>query len=430
METLNDQQSDALKRILDGSSIFLTGPGGSGKSYLLEILQQEFKRLGKTLALTALTGCAALLLGSQAKTLHSWAGIGLGKGDIDPIIKSIVMNGRKKKNWLKTDCLVIDEVSMMTPQLLEMLDLIGRRVRKCRDKPMGGLQVVFVGDFYQLPPVCNGTYCFAFQSPVWKETVQATVELSRIYRQADEAFQTILNEARRGNLSEESLAILKGRMNLPWKKELIRPTLLFTRNADVAAINKSHYDKLEGESKTYKVRTILPKTGTLDDYMTNASTQMTPQEVQWAVERLDKDAPYEQEVSLKVGAQVMLLVNLNQELGLINGSRGVVRAFDQDGMPIVKFLSAELPIKPHIWKTEIQREQLPLRLAYAMTIHKAQGASLDSAFVDIGTSTFEYGQAYVALSRVRNLNALFVYEVDAKAFKVHPAVIEFYLKHD
>ena len=437
-DSLNEEQRTALDKILQGESIFLTGPGGAGKSYLLESLQEEFKYIGKVLALTALTGCAALLLGSHAKTLHSWAGIGLGKGDLDPIIRSIVMNGRKKKNWTKTDCLVIDEVSMMTPQLLELLDTVGKRVRKCREKPFGGLQIVLVGDFYQLPPVSNENTSYAFKSPIWNQLITSTVCLTKIYRQSDKVFQKVLGEARIGELSDESIEILKGRMNLPWKKEKIRPTLLFTRNADVSTINHSHFTKLNGECKTYKVRTIFPSKavpGTLDGFLKTKTTiihDLTDEELQWRVDRLDKDAPYEKEVNLKVGAQVMLLINLNQEAGLVNGSRGVVTDFNEEGLPLVLFASSDssVLIKLHSWKAEgdvnIEREQIPLRLAYALTIHKAQGASLDSVFIDIGESTFEYGQAYVALSRVRSLNALYVYEFDPKAFRVNPDVKGFY----
>jgi ATP-dependent DNA helicase PIF1 len=439
-DSLNEEQHIALNRILEGESIFITGPGGSGKSYLLEALRKEFKQIGKVLAITALTGCAALLIGTHAKTLHSWAGIGLGKGDIDSIIRSIVINGRKKKAWINTDCLVIDEVSMMTPQLLEMLDTIGRRVRKCRDKPLGGLQIVLLGDFYQLPPVSNDKNPFAFQSPLWNQLVKSTVCLKKIYRQSDEVFQKILGEARIGELTDESIAVLKERMNLPWKREKIRPTLLFTRNADVSTINQSHFTKLEGECKTYKVRTILPSKivpGTLDSFLKTKTTithALTDEEIQWKVDRLDRDAPYEKEVNLKVGAQVMLITNLNQEIGLINGSRGIITGFNEEGLPLVLFASSDtsIPVKLHSWKAEgdvdIEREQIPLRLAYALTIHKAQGASLDSVFIDIGTSTFEYGQAYVALSRVRSLNALYVYDFDPKAFRVHPDVKAFYEK--
>lgn len=428
-DTLNVEQRTALEAILAGESIFLTGPGGSGKSYLLDVLQQEFKQLGKTIAITALTGCAALLLGPHAKTVHSWAGVGLGNGSVNEIVNSIVMNGRKKKNW-KVDCLVIDEVSMLTPQLLELLDEVGRRVRKGNyTKPFGGLQLVFVGDFYQLPPICNGNQCFAFQSKVWSQVVSKTVSLSMIYRQSDTTFQKILNEARTGNLSEESLNVLKSRMNLPWKKLPVRPTLLFTRNADVSAINKSHFDKLEGETVIFQVNMHNEaEGGTLDGWVQKKAKKVAPVESLFAGWS-EKDAPYDSVVSLKVGAQVMLTVNLDQEAGRINGSRGVITEF-VDGIPCVQFVGCNYSVKirRHTWKMEdgTIREQIPLKLAYALTIHKAQGASLDSAFVDIGSSTFEYGQAYVALSRVRSLEALFVYDVDSSAFKVNPIVKEFY----
>jgi ATP-dependent DNA helicase PIF1 len=421
-DSLNDEQLDALNKILDGQSIFLTGPGGSGKSYLLEALQQEFKRLGKSLAITALTGCAALLLGPKAKTLHSWASIGLGKDSIDKTINNIIIR-KKRKNWVNTDCLVIDEVSMMTPQLLEMLDVIGKRLRNRPDLPMGGLQVVLVGDFYQLPPIYHGKCYFAFQSPVWNEIISATVCLKQIYRQSDEIFQKILGEARVGELSEISVETLKTRMNISWKQQAIRPTLLFTRNEDVDSINKRYYDKLTGDEVVYRVGEVGGNK-TLDQYFKGKVAEKKPVQ-----EKQTNDMPYDPVVCLKVGAQVMLTVN-SPEKRLVNGSRGVVTEINTKGAK-VQFVGRDhsIFIERHTWKTEDTTggpEQIPLRLAYALTIHKAQGASLDSALIDIGPSTFEYGQAYVALSRVRSLEALFVHDFDPKAFKVHPAVKAFY----
>ena len=438
----NLEQRQAIQAALDGESIFITGPGGTGKSFILDILCSKYKSLGKEIAVTALTGCAALLLGSHAKTLHSWAGIGLGNGDVSSIIRSIAMNGRKKKNWKKTDCLVIDEVSMLTPQLLSLLDKVGKTIRKCHDKPLGGIQIIFVGDFYQLPPIVKGEISFAFQSPIWTDIVSKTICLTKIYRQSDETFQTILNEARVGALSQSSIDILTARKTNTWKSQKIRPTLLFTRNDDVNIINTTQLARINSELKTFKVVSVNPvelKKGTLDAFLKKDETDMTVAEptsdimLQQRIDRLDKDAPYESVLNLKVGAQVMLITNLDQEGGLINGSRGVVADFDKDGFPLVEFKSHSsrpIRIKPHVWKSEgdsiIHRQQIPLRLAYAVTIHKAQGASLDSALVDIGRSTFEYGQAYVALSRVRSLDALFVYDFDPGAFRVHPIVKSFY----
>jgi len=420
METCNDEQRAAIQAVLNGDSVFITGPGGTGKSYLLEALRQEFKKIGKVMAVTAMTGCAALLLGSHAKTLHSWAGIGLGRGSVESVLDSIRKNGRHKKNWKETDCLVIDEVSMLTPQLMSFLDEVGRRQRRILGHPFGGLQIVFVGDFYQLPPVSKEVgLTFAFQSDLWKTVVKDVYQLRTIHRQKDIAFQTVLNEARRGELSEESYAILDERRRAVWKGQPIRPTMLFTRNADIDTINKHYSGKLAGEEHVFVVRDLCQSSPKM-----KGEKKAKPMMV-------DKLTLYESEVCLKIGAQVMLLHNLDPEDGLVNGSRGVVEGFTSEGLPRVKFASLEYArtIDRHQWTTEdspIIREQIPLRLAYALTIHKAQGASLDSALVDIGSSTFEYGQAYVALSRVRSLEALYVHELDRKAFLVHPAVREFY----
>ena len=427
---LNAEQQAAFDAIIRGESIFITGPGGTGKSFLLQTLYAQYKGLtGKTMAITALTGCAALLIGPFAKTLHSWAGIGLGREPAAALARKIAMDGKKKKRWRTTNCLVIDEISMMTPHLLELLDTVGQAVRKS-PLPFGGLQVVFVGDFFQLPPVSKDVVLapgaadrvFAFESPVWQRVVKRTVQLTQIIRQQDPVFQKILNEARVGELSPDSYTALEARKTMEWKGQEIKPTLLFTKNTDVAQINERQLDKLKGDEMIYKAKTTAPP-------------HMPAQVVEWAVEKLDKDAPYEPELRLKERAQVMLLVNQDPEAGLVNGSRGVVTGFTPDGLPLVKFLHGP-PYPARVewasWESDgekdekVVREQIPLRLAYALTIHKAQGASLDSALVDVGPSTFEYGQAYVALSRVRSLEALYIYEIHPRAFKAHPAVKAFY----
>lgn len=437
MDALNEEQRRAADTVLEGSSCFITGPGGVGKSFLLQTLHNVYAASQKTLAITAMTGCAALLIGPYAKTLHSWAGIGLGRGNPEVIIEAIVKDGKRKKRWRQTDCLIIDEVSMLTPALMDLLDLVGRRIRKI-DKPFGGLQMVFVGDFYQLPPVSKDSgpataTPFAFVSPLWPTK---TVQLTQILRQKDPLFQQILNEARTGDLSPESYATLETRKTMDWKRQEIKPTLLFTKNNDVNAINENQLAKLPGEEHVFKATTT-------------SHPRMPAQAVQWAVEKLDRDASYEVTLKLKVRAQVMLLKQPFRDdtdkngkptkcpiEGLVNGSRGIITEFAHDGYPMVKFLNGpQHPVKicPTNWDSDadkaeekVSREQIPLRLAYALTIHKAQGASLDSALIDVGPSTFEYGQAYVALSRVRSLEALFIYEIATKAFKAHPAVKAFY----
>jgi len=307
---------------------------------------------------------------------------------------------------------------MMTPQLLDALDLIGQAIRR-NTRPFGGVQIVLVGDFYQLPPVARDEGLqFAFQAAVWPRAITRTYELTQILRQRDPAFHTILTEARRGTLSDESLAVLQGRRGLSWKGLAVRPTMCFTKKADVAAINERYMARLVGERQKYTATTLPSKV-----------PRVTAEKI---TERMDRDYQYETELELVTGCQVMLLVNLNPEEGLVNGSRGVVTGFS-GGWPLVKFLNGPLEpisIGAHVWESEdstpVKRSQVPLKIAYAITIHKAQGASLDCALVDIGRATFEYGQAYVALSRVRSLEALYVYDLDPEAFRAHPLVQEFY----
>jgi hypothetical protein len=262
----------------------------------------------------------------------------------------------------------------------------------------------------------GGNVKFAFESPVWWEIIKQTVQLKRVFRQKDPVFQGILDEARVGELSAESLAILKTRCDLSWDHEPIQPTLLFSRNVQVDSINKANIDSLEGETHVYKAR--FPSGQALPD-----------------------DIGFVPELTLKVGAQVMLVTNLDQNKGLVNGSRGVVVQFIKestrdvltgedltDGIsyPVVRFKNGRMEtMKYHSWN-ELFVQQVPLRLAYALTIHKAQGATLDCALIDIGPSTFEYGQAYVALSRVKSIDSLYVHEVSAGAFRAHPLVKKFY----
>lgn len=410
MDSLSVEQKQAYDAVIRGESIFLTGPGGTGKSHLIGLMAQNVP----SIAITAMTGCAAVLLGHGAKTFHSWAGIGLGKDTAEFIAKK--MKSQSKKRWKETSTLVLDEVSMLTPDLLEMIDKLAKMIRQ-NSKPMGGIQVIFVGDFLQLPPVAKGgNVKFAFESPVWWEIVKETIQLKRIFRQKDPVFQTILDEARLGELSAESLTTLKTRCDLSWDHEPIQPTLLFSRNVQVDSINKANIESLEGETHVYKAR--FPSGKTLPD-----------------------DIAFVPELTLKIGAQVMLVTNLDQSKGLVNGSRGVVVQFRKeyttdvmtgqeinDGVsyPVVRFRNGRMEtLKYHSWQ-ELFVQQIPLRLAYALTIHKAQGATLDCALIDIGPSTFEYGQAYVALSRVKSIDSLYVHEVSAGAFRAHPLVKKFY----
>jgi ATP-dependent DNA helicase PIF1 len=432
---MNAAQQAAFDAIEAGKSIFLTGPGGTGKSYLLNEL---WKRSTKEISLTAMTGCAALLLNSKAKTLHSWAGVGLGTDVVPLLVSKIRKSRRAALRWLKTDILVIDEVSMMTPDLFEKLDEVGRKVRRNELMPFGGLQIVLVGDFFQLPPI--STESFVFESPLWKKLGLETHELTEIVRQKDPIFQAVLNEARHGELSKASFRLLRKRMNLDYKSLTVQPTMLFTRRVEVDQINARELKKLTTERHVFKATTVFnPSANT-------AGLTVTSPEVQTAVQKLDGNAAYTPELVLAVGAQVMLLFNMNHEAGLVNGSRGVVvdfkklepkeddKAFikkDETLMPVVEFKSGDRRIIDYnTWEVQdfpgVLRKQIPLKLAYAVTIHKAQGATLDCALIDVGDKTFEYGQAYVALSRCKDIESLYVHDLDAAAFRANPKVKEFY----
>ncbi len=430
---LNSDQSAAFDAVKAGENIFLTGPAGAGKSFLIQKIVGWAEENTKPIGVTALTGCAALLLGIKAKTLHSWAGIGLGRESADVLAAAVLKLPKAKQRWKKTQILIIDEISMMTPELFDKLDYIGKRVRGS-GKPWGGIQLVLCGDFFQLPPVVRGISGesagpgrFAFESKQWKECKLKPVILSKIERQTDAGFQRVLNECRIGEPSAEAITLLKSRQGLDWKTKFIRPTLLFSRNADVDTINEKNIAALEKPLRIFDAETKIVKPVEEPDIEIPTGEQL-----ERFVARLDNDANYCPHLELCVGAQVMLLTNLDLEKGLANGSRGVVTDFRGDGLPIVQFRYGDpIAIDYQEWRSNdcaaLYRKQIPLRVAYAVTIHKSQGATLDCALVDIGSTVFEYGQAYVALSRVRDMESLYIHTLTPDRIKAHPTVVKFYM---
>ena len=431
IQVLEDPETEQIMGLIkSGANIFITGPGGTGKSTLV----RRIAELVNSVHVTAMTGCAALLLDCAAKTLHSWSGIGLGLDSLEKNIDTIKRKRHIKKRWSSAAALVIDEVSMLTPELFERLDKIGRAVRtRGAGKPFGGLQLILVGDFCQLPPVSRyAELRFLFESEIWESAIKVIVVLKKIWRQLDPVYQQVLSEVRLGSLSGESEAILRGRMDTDWRSESIKPTVLFSRNTDVDKVNDVNMGALDTSIHTFAAVTVIDKSK-----WTDAETTMPDKSsdiFKFAVNKLDNDAPYSAALDLREGAQVMLLTNMDIDKGLVNGSRGIITGFVMvagRSLPVVKFKRGEpCIIEPYVWYSHemphIGRQQIPLRIAYAITIHKSQGASIDSAIVDIGKSTFEYGQAYVALSRVRSLEGLHIYALDVSKIKTHPRVLEFY----
>ena len=438
LSMLTHEQKRVIDQLLQDKNVALLGAAGCGKSFLLSKIYHEFPRLKRQydklkhqeprnirIQICALTGCAALLLGNNAKTLHSWAGIGLGKGTVQELYTKIRRNRKTYRNWLCTDLLIIDEVSMLTADLLDKLNQLAKKLRG-NSHPFGGIQVVFVGDFYQLPPVnkSDEQTKFAFEADAWKEIVNVTTELTKIQRQKDESFQTILKEARVGTLSRTSCQILEECQEKNWKKHKIRPTLIFPRRAEVDLINESNLKSLKGQRYHYKAKLVYSE-------KIPAGFNEHDEHFKQVLATFDSNATYATDLELALNAQVMLIANIQPEIGLVNGSRGVIVDFNLSGLPVVEFLNGiKQPIGNHTWPIEdhefVARSQLPLRLAYAATMHKVQGSTLDAALIDIGSGIFEYGQAYVALSRVRSLDSLYVHDFDPSAFRVHPKVLNFY----
>ena len=406
----SEEQQIAFDHYLDGKNIFLTGPGGTGKSKWIQSVYQHASRDHKNIQVCALTGCASLLLQCKATTLHSWAGIGLGT-DTKPLHRQAI------QRWKKIQILIVDEVSMLSMSLFDRLNELGQTIRKS-SRPFGGIQLLFCGDFYQLPPV-NDAFCF--ESPNWKSSF-IPVHLVKNFRQQDAMFHAILSEIRRGKLSKQSYAILKQRVGLPYPPNI---TQLVSTRAKADHINHHFYSTLDGAENIYTLTQETTLEMTESEYRIRNS--FTSQQISYELQQLQKNM--QQTISLKIGSVVMCIVNM-KNTPICNGSQGVVTGFTSDPFPIVQFTSGSIVMKPHIWKSEtipgIGISQLPLIYAWAMTIHKSQGSTLTNALIDVGDSIFECGQIYVALSRVTSLDGLFLTEFNPEKIRINKKVYDYY----
>lgn len=406
---MSAEQRAVVEDALAGHNVFLGGPAGSGKSVVLRHLVSALTGCGKTVGLVAPTGAAACQIGGQ--TIHSFGGI----PPVDDSIETLANKACKKSAlvWRATNVLIIDEISMVTPKLLAVIHATAYQAQTKRPlpkgptvvpiKPLNGMQLIVCGDFFQLPPVNSETFCF--ESPVWQLCNFRCHILSHIYRQSDAVFQSLLLEIRDGKLTPGGRKMLSDlKRPLPDDPD-IQPTVLKCHNSKVDEHNDSELEKLPGEERIYKLTV-------------------------WRKAPPARSSHIPEVLRLRVGAQVMVTVNM-LEHNLHNGSRGVVIGFD-NGAPRVRFLDgSERTLVPHNWLFRdgsgvvIGRwTQIPLRLAWAITVHRAQGMSIDRLIVDLERA-FAYHQTYVALSRARTMDGLQVLNWSERNCKPHPSVVKF-----
>lgn len=409
-------QAQALAIMKTGVNVYLTGSAGSGKTYLLNQYISYLQSHDIPVAITASTGIAATHMNGM--TIHGWAGIGIKDSMDEHDLELIEGKQYLWKRFEKARVLIIDEVSMLHAHRLDMVERVCRRFKR-NDKPFGGLQVILSGDFFQLPPINRDataeTKDMVIYSEAWRIMTPAICYLTEQHRQDDETLTTILNAIRDNSIDTLHYEELEKRLGAPLPAG-VRPTKLYTHNTNVDNENMLELGAIESDERIY----------------TMTSTGPDP-----LVQILKKSCLAHEELRLKVGAEVMCIKN-NFDEGYVNGSRGkVVRFLDSNDLsgqlfiPVIELYNGKtIEAYPETWaieedgKVKASITQLPIRLAWAITIHKSQGISLDNAEIDL-SHTFAYGMGYVALSRVRTLAGIRLVGFHPDSLQVDPKVLEF-----
>lgn len=401
-------QPEAIEKMLSGANVFLTGEPGAGKTYTLNQFIEQARNAGKRVAVTASTGIAASHI--DGVTIHSWSGLGIKDSIRDDEIERMSYNDDFMQRYNVCDILIIDEVSMLHGARLNMVDRVARWLRN-KNAPFGGLQVIFVGDLFQLPPVSRDSDIdWVHLSQAWKDAAPEACYLTEQHRQgADSELLGILRELRRdGRLSFKSLATLRDRIvPLPDDDSVTR---LFTHNINVDQLNLGMLAKIDSPVKNFYMSTTGDK---------------------YKADQIKRNLLCPEKLELKIGAEVMFCAN-NFDDGYVNGTRGRLVRFSNAGNPVVEITDGiEVTVQQYTWRVfnDYGRElasvtQYPLRLAWAVTVHKSQGLSLDAAIIDL-TKAFTPGMGYVALSRVRSLEGLYLVGMNDQALELDPEITKF-----
>jgi len=416
---LNERQLRALDAVKNGKNLFITGQAGTGKSKLIQNIIEFFEKSGKICGLTSLTGISAEAI--KGCTIHRWAGVGTCELKGRDLVEMARKNRNALRNWRMSHALVIDEISMMSPDMLEKLDMIGREIRRM-SLPFGGIQLIICGDMLQLPPVKTDAYCF--ESKVWDSFKFEIHYLTQNMRQNQAEFQAVLADIRMGILTPAGKELLQSRVGADVRQNGIEPTKLFPKRAKVDEINSMKLKELISEDNP------IVKFKATDYFKT--TYQVPKDRIPNYMAALNKSCQAKPLLELAVGAQVILLHNLDIEMGLCNGSRGVIIRFEEL-RPLVRFVNGiEMIIQHHDWEVKISdtlsvnRRQIPLQLGYAITTHKAQGMTLDCVEADLGMDNFAEGQFYTCLSRVRTLEGLSISALDFNALLFDQKAVAFY----
>lgn len=417
MSLLNNKQQLAVEQTINGENILITGPAGTGKSYTIKHIIELLNANSKKIGLTATTGTAAFIIGGQ--TIHSFMGLGIGDLSIAEIFIKIKNRSNIYKRLAELDVLIIDEISMLDTILFERISDIFCYVKshclkdtKLLNKPFGGIQIILIGDFCQLAPV-NGIYCFL--SKLWEQSNIKVVLLEELVRQNDDIlFQQILQIIRKGKCTDNILKVLNVLKDTQFDDEII-PTKLYPKNINVDKINDIEISKLKEAGN----KVCVYKAEATKDNVNNISKY---------------------DVELVENSQVIVTRNIDIAAGIVNGTRGIIKNLFKDFV-IIKDVDGNLHNISYYTDVLDKNDKsakamksaaksyilhMPLKVSYALSIHKSQGMTIDALEIDLGDNIFTCGQGYTALSRAKSLKSIRIIEVSKQSFKINPYVKAFY----